>query len=206
MPLIDAVKQGDRAAVRALLAEQADVDAAELDGTTALHWAAHLGDAIAADLLLDAGADPRRVTRNGATPFSLACYKGHAEVIERLLAAGEDPNAFVNGEPVLMVVARTGNVAALRALLRRGADPNVAEPLRGQTPLMHAAAAGHVGAIEVLVREGNPSSGVRANVHTRSTGPAEKPRIGGRIPRINDPLGLRAHRDPTWAVNLQGGG
>lgn len=202
--MIDAVKQGDTAAVRALLAEQADVDAAELDGTTALHWAAHLGDAISADLLLDAGADPRPVTRNGATPFSLACYKGHAEVIERLLVAGEDPNTLVNGAPVLMMVARTGNPVALRALLRHGADPNAAEAVRGQTPLMHAAAAGHVGAIEVLVHEGNPSSGARANVHARSTGPAEKPRIGGRIPRINDPIGLRAHRDPTWAVNLQG--
>ena len=204
VPLIDAVKQGDKVAVRALLAERADVNAAELDGTTALHWAAHLGDATSADLLLDAGADPRAATRNGATPFSLACYKGHAEVIERLLEAGEDPNTLVNGEPVLMMVARTGNADALRALLRHGADPNVAEPVRGQTPLMHAAAAGHGDAIEVLVGEGSPSSGVRANVHARSTGPAEKPRIGGRIPRINDPIGLRAHRDPTWAVNLQG--
>ena len=43
-----------------------------------------------------------------------------------------------------------------------------------------------------------------ADVNARSTGPSEKPRMGGRIPRINDPLGLRAHRDPTWAVNMDG--
>ena len=204
VPLIEAVRQGDAAAVRALLAERANANSAELDGTTALHWAAHLGDVTSTDLLLDAGADSNATTRNGATPLSLACYKGHAGVIERLLQAGEDPNSLVNGEPVLMMVARAGNPAALRVLLRHGADPNVSESARGQTPLMHAAAAGNVGAIEVLVQEGNPSTGSKANVDARSTGPSEMPQIGGRISRVNDPIGLRAHRDPTWAVNLDG--
>ena len=170
VPLIEAVRQGDAAAVRALLAERANANSAELDGTTALHWAAHLGDVTSTDLLLDAGADSNATTRNGATPLSLACYKGHAGVIERLLQAGEDPNSLVNGEPVLMMVARAGNPAALRVLLRHGADPNVSESARGQTPLMHAAAAGNVGAIEVLVQEGNPSTGSKANVDARSTG------------------------------------
>ena len=204
VPLIEAVKQGDVATVRALLAEPVDANAAEADGTTALHWAAHLGDAMSADLLLDAGAEVKAATRNGATPFSLACYKGHAAVIERLLEAGEDANAVIHGEPVLMMVARAGDPDAVRALLRYGADPNVTEPTRGQTPLMHAAGAGNAEAIKVLVYEGSSTSDFRADVNARSTGPAQKPRVGGRIPRINDPLGLRAHRDPTWAVNLQG--
>ena len=204
VPLIEAVKQGDVATVRALLAEPVDVNAAETDGTTALHWAAHLGDAMSADLLLDAGAEVKAATRNGATPFSLACYKGHAAVIERLLEAGEDANAVIHGEPVLMMVARAGDPDAVRALLQYGADPNVTEPTRGQTPLMHAAAAGNVEAIRVLVYEGSPTTDFRADVNARSTGPERKPRVGGRIPRINDPLGLRSHRDPTWAINLQG--
>ena len=204
VPLIEAVKQGDLAKVRTLLSEQADPDAAQADGTTALHWAAHLGDATSADLLLDAGAELRATTRNGATPFSLAVYKGHAAVIERLLEAGEDASADIYGEPVLMMAARGGNPDAIRALLRYGADPNVTEPTRGQTPLMHAAHEGNVDAIKVLLYEGSPTTDFRADVNARSTGPSEKPRIGGRIPRINDPLGLRAHRDPTWAVNLEG--
>ena len=204
VPLIEAVKRGDAAAVRALLAERVDVDAAEPDGTTALHWAAHLGDAASMDLLIDAGADVRATTRNGATPYSLATYKAHAAVIERLLEAGEDANAVINGEPVLMMVARAGDPDAVRALLRHGADPNVTEPIRGQTPLMHAAAEGNVEAMKVLLYEGSPTTDFRADVNARSTGPSGKPRIGGRIPRINDPLGLRAHRDPTWAVNQDG--
>lgn len=203
-PLIEAVRQGDAALVRELLAGGVDVDSAESDGTTALHWAAHLGDAPSVELLLAAGADPRAETRNGATPFSLACYKGHAGVIERLLESGLDPDARVNGEPVLMMAARAGSADALRALLRHGANPNLAEPVRGQSSLMHAAAAGNVDAIKVLVEEGSPLTGLRADVNARSSGPVEKPRIRGRISRVNDPLGLRAHRDPTWAVNLQG--
>ena len=125
VPLIEAVKQGDVATVRSLLSGQSDVDAAEPDGTTALHWAAHLGDALSADLLLDAGANLNATTRNGATPYSLASYKGHAGVIERFLEAGADPNAEIYGEPVLMMVARAGDPDAIRALLSYGADPNV---------------------------------------------------------------------------------
>jgi len=204
VPLIEAVKQGDLVKVRALLSEQTNVNASEPDGTTALHWAAHLGDASALDLLITAGGDWKVATRNGATPFSLACYKGHPEVINRLLEAGSDANALINGEPVLMMAARAGHPDAIRALLLYGADPNVKESERGQTPLMFAAAAGNSDAVEVLIYEGSPTTDSRADPNARSTGPETKPFIGGRIPRINDPLGLRAHRDPTWAVNLLG--
>ena len=123
-----------------MIAQKTDVNAAELDGSTAMHWAAHLNDAASMDLLLNAGANPRAVTRNGATPFSLACYVGNAAAIERLLAAGEDANAVFSGEPALMMVARAGSADGVRALLARGANPNVAEPTRGQTALMWAAA------------------------------------------------------------------
>src|SRR5688572_18848589 len=88
VPLTEAVRGGDVATVRTLISQKADVNAAEPDGTTAMHWAAHLNDLASMNLLLAAGANPRAVTRNGATPFSLACYLGNAAVIERLLAAG----------------------------------------------------------------------------------------------------------------------
>src|SRR6516225_7787914 len=99
VPIIDAVKQGDAKAARALIAQKADVNAAEPDGTTALHWAAYLNDAATADLLIKAGANVKAATRDGATPFSLACEKGNGEAIARLLAAGEDAKAVIGGEP-----------------------------------------------------------------------------------------------------------
>ena len=196
-PLIEAVKQGEVAKVRTLIDQGVDVSAAEKDGTTALHWAAHLGDATSVALLIDAGVDPKAVTRNGATAYALACSKGHAEVIELFIEAGEDPNAVLTGEPAIMKVARAGNPAAVRVLLEAGADPNVAEPDRGQTALMWAASAGNVEAVEVLLEFG-------ADIHARSTGPKNIRPPGGRIPRINDPLGLRAHRDPDWSRSQEG--
>jgi len=197
VPLIEAVKKGDAAAVSALIAKKADVKEAEADGSTALHWAAHQNDVASVDLLIKAGADVKAVTRNGATPFSLACYRGNAAVIERLLAAGEDAKAVIDGEPVIMMAARAGDPAAVKALLKAGADPNVAEESRGQTALMWASAEGNTEAVKVLLAAG-------ANVNARSKGPATKQEMGGRIPRVNDPLGLRAHRDPTWAPNTNG--
>jgi len=42
-PVSEAAMNRDREAVRALLKQGADVNAAQNDGTTALHWAAALG-------------------------------------------------------------------------------------------------------------------------------------------------------------------
>ena len=56
VPLVDAVKKADMAAVHALLQQPVDVNAAEPDGTTALHWAVHQDDLETTDLLIRAGA------------------------------------------------------------------------------------------------------------------------------------------------------
>lgn len=194
--LIDAVKNGNVATVKTLLAQKVDVNAAEADGTTALHWAAHIGNAPMADLLIKAGANVKLATRAGATPFSLACNKGNAGVIELLLAKGEDPNAVLTGEPVIMMAARAGNPDAVKALLAKGANANVAEGARKQTALMWAASEGATAVVKVLLEAG-------ADITARSKAP--KPgAMGGRIPRVNDPIGLRAHRDPAWAPNTNG--
>jgi uncharacterized protein len=194
--LIDAVKNGEVTTVRALLAQKVDVNAGEPDGSTALHWAAHLGNGQIAEALIKAGANVKAVTRNGATPYALALNKGNASVIELLLKAGEDPKAVIGGEPAIMMAARAGNPEAVKALLARGADPNAAEPTRKQTAMMWAASEGNTSVIKVLLEAG-------ANINARSKAPkAGMP--GGRIPRINDPIGLRAHRDPTWSPNTNG--
>ena len=73
-----------------------------------------------ASLLLDAGADPNAVNRNGATPLTLACTNANPALIERLLEAGADPSLAPNGEPPILGCARTGRVAALRAVLAYG--------------------------------------------------------------------------------------
>ena len=166
VPLVEAVKQADTDTIRALLQQRVDVNAAEVDGTTALHWAAHRDDVETAGLLIRAGADVDAANRYGIRPLSLACVNGNAAMIELLLTAGADPNtAAPEGETALMTAARTGTVDAVRTLLDHGADANARERWRGTTALMWAAAEGHAMAVETLIEGGIDN---RASIDARS--------------------------------------
>src|SRR5688572_7156023 len=90
--LIQAVQSGDRALVRVLLQKAPDVNVAEPDGTTALHWAVRADDAELIQLLLDSGASPTTSNRYGVTPLALAATNGSPSAILALLKAGANPN------------------------------------------------------------------------------------------------------------------
>ena len=154
-PVADAAMHGDRVAVEALLAKQADANAAQPDGATALHWAVYRDDLAMIDRLLAAGARVQAVNLHGVTPLALACINGSARVIARLLTAGADPNQRgPNGETALMMASRTGAVEAMMVLLEAGADVNATETLRGTTALMWAAAQSHPAAVKLLIDRG----------------------------------------------------
>ena len=158
--LPDAVKDGDRAAAIELLKQHADVNAAEPDGTTALHWAVRQDDGELVDRLIKAGANVKAANRYGVTPLYLACVNGSAAVIAKLLDAGADPNgATTEGETPLMTVARTGNVDAAKVLLAHGADVNAKEQWRQQTPLMWAVAESHPEMAQELIAHGADVNG-----------------------------------------------
>lgn len=162
-PLAAAVKAGDAAAVGAMIAEGAAVDAPGPDGATALLWAVEQDDVEIAELLLAAGADVGTSTRNRVTPLALAALNGNAGMIDRLLAHGADPQSRSGeGETALMLAALNGRPAAVTLLLDRGADPNAREPFRGQTALMWAAGEGNADAVERLL-------GAGANLEARSS-------------------------------------
>jgi ankyrin repeat protein len=153
--MADAAARENFAEVRALIAQKADVNTPQVDGSTALHWAAHFDDTATVKALLAAGANAQTANRYGITPLGEACTNGNAEVVELLLKAGADANTpQTEGETPLMSASRTGNPAAVKALLDHGAQINVAEEWRGQTALMWAAAEGHADVVKLLIANG----------------------------------------------------
>jgi uncharacterized protein len=153
--LADAAEQRDKNSVRALLKTAGvDVNAAQPDGTTALHWAAYNDDTETVAMLVKAGANVNAVNRFGVPPLAQACTNGNAAIVKMLLEAGADANAAEKGgETVLMLASRAGNLEIVKALMARGANVNAKERL-GQTALMWAAAEGHTPVVRELIEHG----------------------------------------------------
>jgi ankyrin repeat protein len=144
LSLVNAAKQGDRAAVQSLLNGPAKQNVAGAEGGAALIWAATRNDVEMADLLLRAGADAKAVSEYGATALYAAAGNADPAMAVKLMAAGADPNiALMSGETPLMLAAREGHAATVRALLEGGADPNAQEKNGRQTALMWAIAEHH---------------------------------------------------------------
>ena len=154
--IADAAMNGDAVAVRALLKKGVDVNEAQGDGTTALHWAAMKGNADIAQMLIFAGANLRATTRlGGYTPLYLAAKGGHAAVVAALLAAGADPKATTtNGATPLMIAAAAGDTRTITALVENGSDINAKDSAKGETPLMFAAAFNRTDAVKLLLARG----------------------------------------------------
>jgi len=152
--LIDAARSADAAAIRTLLQKKPDANAAEADGTTALHWASYRDDLEAADVLIRAGARVNAATDLGVTPLWNASVNASETMVRRLLEAGANPNAaLLAGETPVMAAARSGSPAVVELLIARGADVN-ARGARGQTALMWAAAQKHPEVVKALVAHG----------------------------------------------------
>jgi ankyrin repeat protein len=164
LPLLEAVKAADAVAVGRLLKAGADVNAADVDGTTSLHWAVRRDVVEIADMLIRAGARPDRTNRYGVTPLALAASNGSGAMIKRLLDGGANAKAVsADGETVLMIAARHGTMDGVKHLLTRGADVSARERRRGTTALMWAAEATHAEVVAQLIEAG-------ANVADRSRG------------------------------------
>ena len=162
--LLDAVRNGDPKAVRELLKNHADVNAAQPDGSTALVLAADRNDLEVADLLIRAGASVNAANEYGATALYVACASGNIAMIQLLLEAKANPNAsLVSGETPLMTAVDKGNLDAARALLEHEAEVNLKESKGGQTALMWAVANKYPEMVKLLVEHG-------ADVGARSNG------------------------------------
>ncbi|HEY4362516.1 MAG TPA: ankyrin repeat domain-containing protein [Bryobacteraceae bacterium] len=154
--LADSAQAGDLGGVRTKIQQKADLNRAQADGMTALHWAAANGDLAMTQLLLNAGASPQVETRlGGITPLFLAAKNGNAAVGQALLKAGAKPDAVDGtGATPLMLAANAAASDLMEALLAKGASVNAKENAHGQTALMFAAAANRGDAVSVLMKHG----------------------------------------------------
>lgn len=184
--LLEAAKQADVAAVRALLEQGAPVDAIEGDGTTALHWASYHDEIATVQRLLTAGADVNVANDLGVTPLWTASQNGSEELVRMLLTAGANPNlALLAGETPMMVAARSGAREVVGLLVAHGAALE-ARGSRGQTALMWAVAQGHSQAVDLLLSQG-------ADPHARSA-------VWGEV------MGVPPHGQPEYNRDIPHGG
>jgi ankyrin repeat protein len=161
-PLADAIENSRRDLILELIEQGADVNAAQGDGTTPLHWAAYQLDAALVERLLERGAQANTTNRYGASPLSEAVKAANAGIVAQLLKAGADVHAANgDGETALMLAARTGSTAVASALLAAGADVNAREAWRDQTALMWAAEGAFPELVDLFIAHG-------ADVRTRA--------------------------------------
>lgn len=156
--IIEAARQGDAEAVRALIETGADVNMAGGDGMTALHWAAANGHVRVVEFLIAASADVAAKTRIGSYgPLHLGSRGGHGVVVATLLDAGAEVDAVTTNSGVTalhLAAAALDGEQAVAALLDHGADANAREGAAGQTPLMFAAGANRAATVQELLRRG----------------------------------------------------
>lgn len=205
-PIADAAMRGDASAVRALVATGADVNAAQGDGMTALHWAAERGDSSLAVVLLRAKARTTTATRvGGFLPLHVASQRGSTGVLRALLAAGADARATTtDGTTALHLAALAGVPSAITVLVAAGVDANVREPTWGQTPLMVAAARGRADAVRALLKAGADASITAKTLDIMASAAQDRQAKAKRdavLAKLREEQGQA--KNPNWLPNPQ---
>ena len=152
-PVANAAEQNNVQIVRQLLQGGADVNAAQSDGLTALHWAAINNNLEMTEILLYAGGSFRSTTRvGGYTPLHLASQKGNFEIMGAMLKAGADPNQFTStGVTSMHFAAAVDAPEAIHVLVGYGGDVDVLDNFANRTPLMFAAVGNANNSLQVLI-------------------------------------------------------
>lgn len=151
-PIANAAENNDVPVALSLIDRGADVDAPQVDGTRAIHWAAYHNQLDLLRELVRAGADVNAKNDYDVRALFLACQHGNSAAVEMLVKHGAQVDVRLRtGETPLMTAARSGNVACVSTLLKAGAEVNARERT-GQTAIMWAAAEGHAAVVRRLLQ------------------------------------------------------
>lgn len=225
--ILAAIRDGDKAAVHALLAQGANVNAPDKAGATPLFHAALNADISMMQLLLSNGANVNAETTTKTTPliwglhdpdkvkllldqgakvsdeviFASATMPGGLSVFKLLANAGADLNVSRNGYTTLMAASRSGSLDMIRFLIARGADVRARNSI-GYTALYGAVSwSGSSPIVRFLLEKG-----ANANVLVQLSDPAEDIITGLMGAAMHgDVQVVRALLDNGAVCNLQGG-
>ena len=201
-PVADAAARGDKAAIRDLLKQGADVNGAQGDGMSALHWAAERGDAELAELLVYGGANAGAVTRIGQyTPLHLAAKSASPAVVKALIKAGANVNVKSNpsGATPIHLAALAGSADVINLLADAKADVNAREAEWEQTPLIFAASANRAEAITALIKRGADPNLSSKTIDVTKQGQLDRAAVDRQRKVIEGFIGKDSGKRPTPA-------
>jgi ankyrin repeat protein len=170
-PLHIAVRWGNAAMVKVLIAHKADVNAAQVPAVDPpLHVAVFGGNVEIIRLLLDHGAKVNALGGNGSPALHHATWND--EIFNLLLERGADPKLEQShGVTTLHMACQDGSKALVEKLLQLQPDLDAWDGAEF-TPLLNAAEAGRVDLLKLLVSAGADPKATQATPISPPSGPA----------------------------------
>ncbi|KPP56786.1 hypothetical protein Z043_125562 [Scleropages formosus] len=153
------VPNADQALIPWHRAGEARVDLVDLDGHTALHWAALGGNAEVCQILMENGISPNVQDQAGRTPLQCAAYGGYISCMAVLMENRADPNIQdKEGRTALHWSCNNGYLDAVKLLLGYNAFPNHMEHNEERfspyTPLDYALLGEHQEVTQFMLEHG----------------------------------------------------
>lgn len=157
-PVFSAVRNFDEKAVRALVAQGADLNHADRKGGTPLLEAVSASAPVMARTLIQLGADVATVPKDAELTPLVAALKDNNSLLlaQMLIDCGANPNnACKDGLTPLMAAAANNNDTAVRAMLAAGADPSMRD-VHDMSVLHHAGGYLSAATLDLLIKAGAP--------------------------------------------------
>ena len=140
--LHNAAREGDNAALKALVAQGSSLSVRDKHSRTPLHLSAWAGHLECCKVLVEHGADKSSAAMDDTTALHFAAQKGHADVVRFLLNEGmNQPCCSVIYHFVLQINTQCNPELCCKIILNAGASVN-GKTRKGMTPLMFGAQSG----------------------------------------------------------------